>query len=361
MRTPLTLIFFLLTGCLQVEPPQDAPVDQPDGVEQEGLPVYSVALSEYPSWSAVMYAHDVGLVNAKQGGAMGTIETERGIDLVFKFVGYDKCLEMYGAGDVDAVAMTNIDSLPISIALQSVGVFPTSTSDMADTVQVTSDIKAWDDLRGVEIYGLANTVSEYNFRRVAEVAGQNPDDFNYVNMDPDMAAMKMIQGEADAISVWNPFKRNVVNAMGEGVHELGNSGVIPLEILDLMVASQASLDRPEGDAFVAALMDAFYGVNTLMADPATRTETLEGIAAVFAPLSLEDMEIVVTETKFFSAPQDGLALYTGDELKVAMEPVVKFAIEHGTPSELVVGYGTKAEAPDAHFRYDPSYMQKAAK
>ena len=141
-------------------------------VRAEALPTFSLAWSEYPSWSAFGVAHEVKLINGKKG-KLGPIEKKWGVDIVLKEAEYDPCLMMYGAGQVDAVCITNMDVLPPSLGIQSVAILPTSTSYGADACIVTSGITAARQLRGRKVYGLAKTVSEYCFVRNLEIQGES--------------------------------------------------------------------------------------------------------------------------------------------------------------------------------------------
>jgi hypothetical protein len=127
-----------------------------------------------------------------------------------------------------------------------------------------------------------------------------------------------------------------------------------------MVASQEALDRPGGDRFAAALAETFYEVNKRMNAKETRAQTLTGISEKFAPLSVEDMEIVVQQTKFFGTADEGIALYGNDKLPEIMKTVLAWVKKRGiVKTDPKVAYGTKAEAPDANFRYDTTYMKMA--
>ena len=72
------------------------------------LPAFSLAWSEYPSWSVFGVAHEFGLVNGA-AGKTGPIEEKYGIDLVLKEADYDGCIVMYGAAQCDAACLTNIN------------------------------------------------------------------------------------------------------------------------------------------------------------------------------------------------------------------------------------------------------------
>jgi NitT/TauT family transport system substrate-binding protein len=329
--------------------------------EAKEAPSFSAAVSEYPSWSAIMHAAEVGLIDAAKG-KQSTVEKKWNVDIVLRVMDYDSCIGAYSSGAVDAAALTNIDSQAPALAKTTVAIFPTSTSDKADALIVSKDIKTWDDLKGKKVYGLENSVSHYVFDRAAEVAGKDPADFTFTMKDPGAAATAMQQGQPgfDAIVVWNPFTLETLRKLEDKVHVLGDSGSIPLEVLDLMVASQEALDRPGGDRFAAALAETFYEVNKRMNAKETRAQTLTGISEKFAPLSVEDMEIVVQQTKFFGTADEGIALYGNDKLPEIMKTVLAWVKKRGiVKTDPKVAYGTKAEAPDANFRYDTTYMKMA--
>lgn len=332
-------------------PAQNAPATTPS---------FSFAWSEYPSWSAIGYACELGLVNCQKGGEPGHIEKKWGVDLEFKQLDYDSCMSGYASGAVDAAALTNIDSLSPSQGKKTVAIFPTSTSDKADALIVKSSIKNWNDLKNKSIYGLENSVSQYVFERLVEIAGLNIADFTFSNKDPGAAATAMQQENPDfnAIIVWNPYTLETLRKLGNKVHVLGDSGAMPLEVLDCVVMSQEALDRPGGDRAAAALADVYYEVNKRLADKTTRNSTLLGISEKFAPLSVEDMEIVVKQTKFFGTADEGLALFANPKLHEIEKPVTAFAVRHGVKNPSI-GYGSKTDAPTAQFRFDSTYLQLA--
>ena len=72
------------------------------------VPTFSLAWSEYPSWSVFGVADVTGILNGKKG-ELGPVEEKWGVDIVLKEAEYDPCLAMYGAGQCDAVCITNMD------------------------------------------------------------------------------------------------------------------------------------------------------------------------------------------------------------------------------------------------------------
>jgi len=330
------------------------------GAVAADAPVFSLAWSEYPSWSAFGVAHEVKLINGK-AGELGPIEEKYNVDIDLKEAEYDPCLAMYGAGQTDAVCITNMDILSPSLSRASVAIMPTSTSYGADALIVSPKVTSVDDLKNVKVRGLALSVSEYCFTRNLEIQGKNPRDFNFANMDPGAAALAMQQRQNgfDAIIVWNPFVLDTLNKRKD-CRVLFDSTSIPGEIIDMVVVAKSSLEKPGGERFALAVADAFYQLNKRMNDPATRDDTLIALGEKFSNLDLASMRNVVQQTKFYENPEAGIAVYTGDELKGTMEKVVKFCVDHGMVEEPpVIAYGSDSSGK-ASLLFNPAYMQQVA-
>jgi NitT/TauT family transport system substrate-binding protein len=323
----------------------------------ESLPDFSIAWSEYPSWSTFGVADEVNLIDGKKGKT-GPIEKKWGVDIVLKEADYDSCLVMYGANQCDAVCITNMDVLNPSLSRASVAILPTSTSFGADACIVSGDISDVKQLRGKHVYGLAKTVSEYCFVRNLEILGEKEADYRFTNMDPAAAAVAMQQKREgfEAIVVWNPFVLETLNKRKDA-RVLFDSTKIPGEIIDMVAMAQASLDKPGGESFACAVIDVFYALNRRMADPATRDDTLIALGEKFSNLNLQSMREVVKQTQFYATPEDGIRVLTSPETKEIMKRVVGFCVEHEiVPTSPGIGYGAKASGHDVKLRFDPSYI-----
>ncbi len=339
----LLLLGFGLLGCNK----------KAESAEGE-TPSFSLAWSEYPSWSAFGVASDLGIIKGKKG-EMGPIEKKWDVDIVLKEADYDTCITMYGASQADAAALTNMDSLNPALSRKSVAILPTSTSLGADALIVEKSITEVSQLKGKKVYGLSATVSEYMFARGLELAGQKETDFNFVNKDPAAAALAMQQKQAgyEAIAVWNPFVLETLRKRDD-VHVLYDSKKIPGEIIDMIIISADSLKKPGGERFAKAVVETFYEINKRIADPKSRDETLVALGAKFSNLPLESMKKVVEQTRFYSSPEEALALFKSTELKEVMKRVVDFCSSHNIiKSKPSLSYG-KAEA---QFRFDPSFIE----
>ena len=321
-------------------------------------PSFSLAWSEYPSWSVFGVAHMQKVIDGRPG-QLGPIEKKWNVDIVLKEAEYDPCLAMYGSGQCDAVCITDMDVLNPALSRPSVIILPTSTSYGADALIVENSIGDIKALRGKKVYGLAKSVSEYCFVRNLEILGEKESDYKFSNMDPGAAAVAMQQRQKDiqAIVVWNPFVLETLNKRKD-VKVLFDSTKIPNEIIDCVAVAQSSLDKAGGKEFACAVIETFYEINKRMADPKTSDDTLVALGEKFSHLNLASMKKVVQQTKFYGTPKEGLGVLIGPELPQIMKRVVEFCVSHDiTPKAPKVGYGAKQEASDAALRFDPSYIK----
>jgi NitT/TauT family transport system substrate-binding protein len=323
-------------------------------------PSFSLAWSEYPSWSVFGVAHSLKIIDGG-AGRQGPVEKKWNVDIVLKEAEYDPCLTMYGAAQCDAVCITTLDALNPSLSRASVVILPTSTSFGADALLVPKTITNIRQLRQKRIHGLAKSVSEYCFNRNLELLGEKPADYKFTNMDPGAAAvaMQQKQEEVQAIVVWNPFVLETLNRRKD-VHVLFDSTKIPNEIIDSVVMAQESLAKRGGREFAGAVIETFYNINRRLADAATRDDTLIAIGEKFSHLDLPAMQKVVQQTKFYGTPKEALDLMTGAEIKQLTQKVIDFCVKQEIVSRPPkVGFGTPAEAGDAALRFDPSLIKAA--
>ncbi len=292
-------------------------------------PSFTLAWSEYPSWSVFGVADEQGLIDGKEG-AMGDIEKKWNVDIVLNLADYDTCIGQYGTNAADAVCITNMDIMAPSASRPAVAILPTSTSAGADACIVVG-INSIDDLAGKPTYGLEKSVSQYCFERVLEINGKKPADFPFQNMDPAAAATAMQTSQADvqSIMVWNPFVMQTLTDRKDS-KVLFDSTSIKEEIIDMVVVGKDSLAKPGGERFAYAVLETFYAVNALIDDPKTRDETLIALGSKFSKLGLEAMQQVVKQTQFYNTPARGLELLKeGAKFRQETMPAVaEFLVTH---------------------------------
>ena len=323
-------------------------------------PVFTFGWSEYPSWSAFWAMHKAGMLNGEQG-QFGEFEKAHHVDIVLVECEYSDCITKYGAGNIDFVALTNLDT--ITTGVPSVGVFPTSTSAGGDQLWVSNDITTLEQLRDkhIKVHGLAGSVSEYMFRRNVTLAGLNQADFIWIGEDPKVVTQHMVDRNADyqAGVVWNPYGLELRKARPDD-HALVTSKPIGGEIVDMLVMSEASWAKPGASAAGQALAAAFYDFNDRLQGP-QHDELLVAAGEKFGASTVEDMSVAVVETKFYGSQAQGMAVWNGTQLRETMPRMVSFVMAGGVvTTEPIVAYGAAPTGiPDtqAYLRFDTSVME----
>ena len=306
---------------------------------------FTVAWSEYPSWSIFGVASDVGIIDGRQG-YLGEVEKKWHIDIVLKQADYDPCLLMFSQGSVDAACLTNIDTIPNCLGRPAVAILPTSTSDGGDMCIVQKDVDL-ESLKTKTTYGLEQSVSQYVFERVLTVNGKNPSDYKFSALDPAAAAQAMQgnQKDIESIMVWNPYGLTTERSRKD-VKRLFDSSAIKEEVIDCVMMGQDSLKKPGADRFAAAIIETFYRMNERLADSAKGDETIVAIGAKFSSLGLDDMKLVLTQTKFYKDADAGKQLFKS---KVFQEETMPGVVRYWKKNKKV-----DENIPENKFGFDES-------
>lgn len=314
---------------------------------------FSLAWSEYPSWSVFGVAGELGLIE-KDAGKLGEFEKKWNIDIVLSQNDYDPCIQLYGASTVDAVCITNIDVLGPATSRASVALVPTSTSKGADACIAVGGIDKIEALKGITTFGLEKTVSQYCFERCLEQKGLKVAEYPFANMDPAVAAQEIQAGDEKvrSIIVWNPFVMQTLKKKSDA-KVIFDSSSIPEEIIDMVVVSKDSLAKPGGKNFAMAILDVYYEINKRMADPKTTDETLLAIGAKFSSLDLEEMKTIVKQTSFYSTPSAALELLESNKFQnETMPAVADFCKSHDlVKKKPSIGYSDAASQINFDLRY----------
>lgn len=349
MRYTLAVLFtaLCLTGC------------SGGGEQKVDAPSFTLAWSEYPSWSVFGVADELGIIDGDQG-ELGEVEKKYGVDIVLKEASYDSCINLYSSKNVDAVCLTNMDSLIVADQVPAISVMPTSTSDGADACIVV-DIADLEALKEHKAYGLENTVSHYLFNRYLSDQGMDPADFQFTNKDPAVAAQAMQTKDAStqAIVVWNPFVLQTLSDRPEA-KVLFDSSSIPGEIVDMIILSKESAKQDGADKFALAIMDTFYEVGRRLESDDTQEaeKTLVMLGEKFSRLDLEQMKTVVQQTKFYKNPKAAIDVLGSDEFKSAMEKSKDFCVKQElTPDEPKYSFSESEDGLEFSTKYLEDYQK----
>jgi NitT/TauT family transport system substrate-binding protein len=350
--------------------------DTPKGGNGKGdttggkAPVFTLAWSEYPSWSVFGVASEVGLIDGAEG-KQGSLEKKWGVDIVLELLEYDKCIQKYASGKSDSVCVTNIDVLAPALTRDSVAILPTSTSVGGDAllvvgIDVKDKKKALEELKKHKVFGLAKSVSEYAFDRNLGLLGADPKNFKFTDEQPDVAALAMAakKDTHKAIMVWNPFVLNVLQ-QNPDARVLFDSSTIPEEIIDMVVVGKDSLNKPKGKEFACCVIDTYYEMNKLLQDKDQKKadQILVKLGEKFSKLGLEDMKKVVTQTRFFKNPEEAMALLSSPKFQPMMKSVVQWCmdkdmlIQDKMKKEPTISYDTAEKGKGAQLQFDTSYIK----
>ncbi|WP_295076980.1 putative urea ABC transporter substrate-binding protein [Tabrizicola sp.] len=321
---------------------------------------FKVAWSIYVGWMPWGYAADSGIVKKWADKYGLTIQ-------VTQFNDYVESLNQYTAGAYDAVTVTNMDALSIP-----------SAGGVDTTAVIVGDFSAGNDavflkgaggladLKGKRVNLVEFSVSHYLLARGLDSVGLSEADVTVVNTaDPDMVGAFQT-ADVEAMVTWNPMVAEIEKL--PDATKIFDSAQIPGEIIDLMVASTASL--AENPDFGKALAGIWYETAALMV-----SDTPEGAAAraAMGAASGTDQagfEAQMAATKLFDKPADAVAFTTSPDLKATMELVRTFLFDKGllgagAPSADVIGIELPAgdvlgDAANVKLRFTADYMQMAA-
>mgnify|MGYP000497033800 FL=1 len=150
-------------------------------------------------------------------------------------------------------------------------------------------------------------------------------------------------------------------------HLVFDSSKIPGEILDLMVVKTDKLKaHPE---LGKALAGAWYEVMYTMSGNDAKAKEARTAMAKASGTDLAGYEAQLNATKMFYNPVDALSQVQDPHLKLTMQLVAEFSLQHGllgesAPSADFIGIETPAgifgDKNNVKLRFDPTYMQMAA-
>lgn len=324
------------------------------------IPQFTLAVSEYPSWSGTfLTAWDIGLIDG-EADKLGPIEEKWQVDLIIKDTDYDSCITLFVNGNVDAACLTNIDSLPPSVTRKAVAILPTSTSAGADACLVQPQIENVQALKAVTVRGLSASVSEYTFDKGLEALGENPDEYTFENLDPVQVGVVLQSGGIEAGVTWNPVVLETLKANPD-LKRLFDSSLIKGHIIDMVTASQESMAKPGGDAFGYALCDVYFSICKLMLKEEMKDRILTAMGKRFANLELENMHTIVDETQFYTTPAKALKLFKGDDLpKVMQEDIIPWSLSKGLLEADKLPSISYSSQQNANLIFDTQYIRKIA-
>jgi NitT/TauT family transport system substrate-binding protein len=301
--------------------------------------ILSVALiTSFPSLAAAKKEFNICWTIYAGWMPWGTLSNEKIIDKwadkygikinIVQLNDYIESINQYTAGQFDGCTMTNMDALTIPAAggVDSTALLTGSYSEGNDGVVLKGKGKTLADLKGMNVYLPALSVSHYLLVRGLEKAGLSEKDVKVVNTsDADIVSAFNTDSVRAAVA-WNP-QLSVIKSVPDTT-EVFSSAQVPGELIDMMVVNTQTLN--ENPALGKALTGAWFEIMAKM--QAGDTRLLSAMAAD-SGTDLAGYQAQLKTTHLFWTPADMLTFITAKDLPDVMQRVAQFSYDKGLLGE----------------------------
>jgi NitT/TauT family transport system substrate-binding protein len=281
---------------------------------------FTLAVSPYAGWLPWYYANDRQILKKWAD--------HYGISINVTYTDYVPSIEAYVAGQADAVALTNIETLgvPADSGVDSSVIIVGDYSNGNDAILAREKMHL-PDLKGRKVYLAERTVSQYVLTRALESAKLKESDAQVMNVS-EGDIVTLARRRENVVVTWNPM---VMQIEKSGANKLFDSSQIPGEIQDLLVVNSRTLKTsPE---FARALVGAWYEVMKVMnGDGAASKDALMRMAALIKE-DPEEFEGQLKTTAMFYTPKAALDYMRSTKLKQQQDLVRRFCFKHGLMGE----------------------------
>jgi NitT/TauT family transport system substrate-binding protein len=244
-----------------------------------------IGYSDWPGW----VSWEIAIEN-------GWFE-EAGLEVEFEWFDYVASMDAFAAGQLDAVGMTNGDTLVTgSSGAKGVMVLLHDYSNGNDMIVAAPGIQSVADLKGKKIGVEIGFVSHLLLLNALEGVGLSEADVELVNVPTNETPQVLASRDVDAIVAWQPSSSLALQSL-PGATAIYTSADEPGLIYDLLVVSPYSLaqNQPEWRKVV----DIWYRIVEYMNNPDTRAEAIE-IMAARVGLSAEEYEPFLAGTRILN-------------------------------------------------------------
>jgi NitT/TauT family transport system substrate-binding protein len=202
--------------------------------EPKGPPL-KIAYSDWPGWIAWDIAIQKGWFK------------EAGVAVDFGWFDYLESMNVFSAGKVDAVTVTNGDALVTgSSGSPSKCIVMNDYSNGNDMIVAKPGIKTMADLKGKKIGVEVGLVDHLLVLKALESAKMTEKDVKLVNITTDKTPEALKSGAADAIAAWQPNSGQALKEL-PGSTAIYTSANAPGLIFDLLCVNPKSLGERRAD------------------------------------------------------------------------------------------------------------------
>jgi len=244
-----------------------------------------VGYSDWPGW----VAWEVGLEK-------GWFK-EAGVKVKFEWFDYVASMDAFAAGKLDAVCMTNGDTLVTgSTGAKSVMFLMNDYSNGNDMVVGAPGIKSIKDLKGKKVGVEIGFVGHLILLNALKDNGMSEKDVELVNVPTNETAQVLASGQVSAIVAWQPNSGQALKLV-PGSKTLYSSADKPGLIYDMLAASPQSFSARKAD--YAKIAKVWYRIVAYIQDPKTHDDAIK-IMASRVGLKPKEYDLIVKGTKILT-------------------------------------------------------------
>ena len=272
---------------------------------------------------------------------------EEGVDVQFEWFDYVASMDAFAAGKLDAVAMTNGDTLVTgATGAKSVMILINDYSNGNDMVVAQPGIESMADLKGKKIGVEIGFVSHLLLLNGLEKNGMSEKDVELINVPTNETPQVLASGDVDAIVAWQPNSGMALDQV-PGSTSVYSSADEPGLIYDVLAVSPSSLAANKAEW--AKVVKVWYRVVDYIKNP----ETYEDAVTIMA----SRVGLAPEEYKGFI---DGTKILTRDEAKSFFAKGEGFTSLYGSSKisdDFNLANDVYKEAQDIDTYIDPSLME----
>ena len=237
---------------------------------------------------------------------------KEGVDVKFEWFDYVASMDAFAAGKLDAVGMTNGDTL-VTGATGAKGVMflLNDYSNGNDMIIAKPGIKSVKELKGKKIGVEVGFVSHLLLLNALKDNGLAESDVELVNVPTNETPQVLASGEVDAIVAWQPSSGQALSLV-PGSTAIYTSADEPGLIYDLYVVSPESLSQRRDDWI--KVLKVWYRAVDYLYDPATHEDAVK-IMAARVGLKADEYKKFIKGTKILTLAEAKKYMAKGDGFK----------------------------------------------
>lgn len=257
-----------------------------------------IGYSDWPGWVAWEIAIEKDMFK------------EEGVEVAFEWFDYVASMDAYAAGQLDAVAMTNGDTLVTgATGAQSVMILVNDYSNGNDMIVAKPGIKTVAELKGKKVGVEIGFVGHLLLLNALEKNGLTESDVELVNVPTNETPQVLASGQVDAIVAWQPNSGQALNLV-PGSTRIYSSADEPGLIYDVLAVTPSSLATRKNEW--EKVVKVWYKAVAFLKDPATQEEAVS-IMAARVGLKSDEYKGFLEGTKILSLDEVKAFLEKGDK------------------------------------------------